>query len=73
MSALTESVKNIVNKPQLTEQDKFILILYKRELSRYEYVPTIRRIVDGAKEVFSLLGVTDNNGNKEKGDLEDGI
>lgn len=74
MSALTESVKRIVAKPELTEQDKFILILYKKELSRYEYVPAIKRIIGGAHDVLSFLGIIGNDDNNvKKEDKEDGI
>lgn len=71
LSALTKKVSEIVNKPEMTQQDIQFLIMYKRELARAEYVPTLKRIMNGAKEVFAFF--RELNPNEEEADNKEYI
>lgn len=55
LTALTNKACEIMNKAEMTQQDIQFLMMYKSELRRAEYVPTLKRIMNGAKEVLSFM------------------
>lgn len=55
LTALTNRACEIMGKTEMTQQDIQFLMLYKSELSRSEYVPTLKRLMNGAKELLSFF------------------
>lgn len=55
LSTLTDTVCKIMGKPELSQQDIQLIMLYKSELRRVEYIPTLKRIMNGAKDVLSFI------------------
>lgn len=61
LNSLTKAVCEIMNKPQITQQDIQLIMLYKSELRRYEYVPMFNRIMKNAKDVLSFIRGLNSN------------
>lgn len=55
LSTMTDTVCKIMGKPELSQQDIQLIMLYKSELRRVEYIPTLKRIMNGAKDVLSFI------------------
>lgn len=55
LETLTDTVCKIMGKPELSQQDIQLIMLYKSELRRVEYIPKLKRIMNGAKEVLGFI------------------
>lgn len=65
-------VCEIMKKPQLTQQDIQFIMLFKSELKRYEKVPLLDKLLNGAKECVGFIKNLNNN-NEEKENIDNGI
>jgi hypothetical protein len=55
LTAMTNKVCEMMSKTELSAQDIDFIMLYKTELKRAEFVPTIKRILNGAEEVLAFI------------------
>lgn len=70
LTALTNRACEIMGKTDITQQDIEFLMLYKSELRRFEYIPKIKRILNGASEVLSFIKQTLAPINEEENETE---
>lgn len=70
LSSLTDTVCKIMSKPEMSQQDIQIIMLYKSELRRAEYIPTLKRIMNGAKEVFGFIKQLNGTDNADTEEVE---
>lgn len=62
MESLTNNAKEIISKTEKTDQDKIQLLIYKKELARYEKVPLLKTILNGTSQVISFLNKFNDKG-----------
>lgn len=65
ISALTNRACQIMSKSELTQQDIDFLMLFKSELKHLDYVPKIKRIINGANDILSFVKKTLGTLNKD--------
>lgn len=69
LNAMTETVCNIMKKPEITQQDIQFIMLYKSELKSSEHTPLFKRIMSYAKEMQGFLKTFNSNQDEQKGTI----
>lgn len=70
LSSLTETVCKIMSKPEMSQQDIQLIMLYKSELRRAEYIPMLKRIMNGAKDILGFIRQLNPQDNSTSSDID---